>query len=87
MPSFGNSETGEGEITKHNYHEAGNYTVTLTVTDNKGATGTDVINVNIIQGPNIPPEKPIVSGPLLGHMNKPYEYTANATDLDNETIS
>ncbi len=84
---FGDGETGEEETTEHNYHEADSYTVTLTVTDNKGATDTDVINVNITQGPNIPPEKPVVNGPLTGHMNAPYNYTANSTDLDNDTIS
>jgi PKD repeat protein len=84
---FGDGEIGEGETTEHIYFEAKNYTVTLTVTDNKGATGTDTINVTIIKGPNIPPEKPTITGLEFGHKDIVYEYTANSTDVDNDTIS
>jgi len=84
---FGDGETGEGETTVHLYFEAGIFNVTLTVTDNKGATGTDIINVTIIKGPNIPPEKPTITGPEFGHKDIVYEYTANSTDVDNDTIS
>jgi len=83
---FGDGETGEGETTVHLYFEAGIFNVTLTVTDNKGATGTDIINVTIVKGNN-PPTKPKVTGPESGHKNTVYEYTANSTDEDNDTIS
>ena len=84
---FGDGETGTGDTTEHVYFESGIFNVTLTVIDNKGATGTDVFNVNIIQLPNIPPEKPVVTGPDIGHKDIVYEYTANSTDVDNNTIS
>jgi PKD repeat protein len=37
---FGDGGTGSGAITAHTYATTGTYTVTLTVTDNRGATGT-----------------------------------------------
>jgi PKD repeat protein len=38
--TFGDGETGTGESTSHTYAAAGDFTVTLTVTDGPGATGS-----------------------------------------------
>ena len=51
---FGDGTTGNGMTTTHPYSTAGIYTVTLTVTDNEGATGTDTASV-IVTAPNEPP--------------------------------
>jgi PKD repeat protein len=44
---FGDGETAVGATTSHIYGTAGQYIATLTVTDNKGATGTDSVTINV----------------------------------------
>ena len=80
---FGDGTTGGGETTTHSYSSFGNYTVTLTVTDNnvpaKTATATTEINVN--QG-NRPPTSD-VGGPYTMDMGSslPLDGTSS-TDPD-----
>jgi PKD repeat protein len=45
--NFGDGETSSAKNPKHKYAEAGNYTVTLTVTDDKGATDSFSMQVNV----------------------------------------
>jgi PKD repeat protein len=50
--NFGDGSTGSGEVVSHTYASAGTFTVTLTVTDNEGATDTtsQVISVGAPPG-------------------------------------
>jgi trimeric autotransporter adhesin len=83
--SFGDNTNGTGEIVKHIYSKPGTYNVTLTVTDNKGATDTTT-TVCIISQPNRPPTQPVITGPTKGPKNTKYTYTAVSTDPDNDTL-
>ncbi|MDO5735952.1 MAG: PKD domain-containing protein [Propionibacteriaceae bacterium] len=52
---FGDGGTGTGEIATHNYGGAGTFPVTLTVTDDRGATHQMTKAVQTIDIPNIAP--------------------------------
>lgn len=45
--SFGDGSSGSGKTVDHTYTAAGTYSVTLTVTDNTGRTGTKVFDVTV----------------------------------------
>ena len=51
---FGDSTTGAGATPPHTYTVTGSYQVTLTVTDNLGATGSVVHSVDVV-APNVAP--------------------------------
>lgn len=49
--TFGDGATGSGPTTSHTYQAAGGYTATLTVTDNRGATGQTTREITVTSGP------------------------------------
>ena len=82
---FGDGMNGTGERTTHIYQSIGVYEVTLTVTDDDGATSTDTINVEIGMA-NQPPTQPIISGTRTGQRNTAYEYRISSTDPENDFL-
>lgn len=52
--SFGDGNTGTGQTIAHTFQNQGEYTVTLTVTDNDGKSGS-TSHVIIVEPPNEPP--------------------------------
>jgi len=82
---FGDNATSTNQNPNHAYASLGEYTATLTVTDNVGDVATDETSV-FIETPNSPPETPIVDGPTTGKPGKPYEYTFTASDSNGDNI-
>jgi hypothetical protein len=81
----GDGTNESGEIISHSYDAVGNYTVTLTVTDNMFASDVYTTVAHITSGNN-PPSPPTVSGFSIGHARILYEYFFTSTDSDNDTI-
>ena len=83
--SFGDGATADGVVVTHAYTAVGSYTVTLTVTDNAGATDTFTTIANI-RVPNRPPLQPQLNGPIEGHRNTSYSYSVVTTDPDTDDV-
>nr|AHL27901.1 cellulase [uncultured bacterium] len=51
--NFGDGGTATGATASRTYQNPGNYTATLTVTDNRGATATATVPISVTTNPNI----------------------------------
>jgi len=55
--NFGDNTTAFGIVVTHSYNQSGNYTVTLSITDDEDATATTTANVSI-KNQTSPPDEP-----------------------------
>jgi len=82
---FGDDKTSEEQNPTHEYDTVGNYTVTLTVTDNNESVAVDTTWAYIRES-NDPPNKPTITGETQGYIGESYEYTFTTTDSDDDDI-
>ena len=84
--SFGDNTTATEATPTHTYQKEGNYTVTLTVTDNNGNTSQNTTYALIMIKQNHPPTQPHLTGPTQGTLTTQYNLIIYATDPDNDNI-
>ncbi|MCK4995641.1 MAG: right-handed parallel beta-helix repeat-containing protein [Thermoplasmatales archaeon] len=82
---FGDDATSDEQNPTHTYTEAGEYTVSLTVTDDGGKQET-LFTYAWIQDGNAAPNKPLILGPKIIRLRRSNEYTFIATDPDKSPV-
>jgi PKD repeat protein len=85
---LGNGQTGTGAAIQAVYTEAGSYTVTLTVTDDRGATSTQTLVIEVSEDSNIAPGADFVADPVSGTVPLTVDFDGSASaDVDGTIAS
>ena len=84
--NFGDGVTTTGAMVSHQYDVPGDYTVRLTVTDDKGATGFSEQVVSIVHPPNSNPDVD-AGGPYTAPLNTEVTLTAAGADPDGDPVT
>jgi PKD repeat protein len=85
---LGNGQTGTGAAIQAIYTEAGIYTVTLTVTDDRGATATQTLDIEVSEDSNIAPGADFVADPVTGTAPLQVSFDGSASaDVDGTIAS
>ena len=82
---FGDDEPSDNQNPTHEYDTTGNYTVTLTVTDDNDTVAVDTTWALIIEENN-PPSDPTITGETNGKFGESYDYTFVSTDPENQDV-
>ena len=80
---FGDGETATGVAPGHTYEEAGTYEVTLTVTDNQGATDIATLEVEVTAPVDPPPNADpvaVISGTTCTYLSCPLSGSSSTDD-------
>ncbi|MHB1137551.1 MAG: PKD domain-containing protein [Microthrixaceae bacterium] len=84
---FGNGETATGEAASTTYATEGSYTATLTVTDDKGETGTATQVITVAPKPNVPPTAVATVVSVVGTIPMTVNLSAAASTDSDGTIA
>lgn len=83
---FGDGGTADEQNPTHTYDTEGNFTVTLTVTDNTGCLARDTTWA-LVGETNQPPQTPVITGPASGKAGVEYTFFFQAIDPDGDDVS
>ena len=83
--TFGDGGTSNAQNPSHTYAGAGNYTATLTVTDNGGATGSSTVGISVAT--NLPPTASASAAPTTGAAPLAVTFTGSGSDPDGTIAS
>lgn len=85
---LGNGQTGTGSAIQAIYNEAGSYTVTLTVTDDRGATASQTLVIDVSEDSNIAPGADFTADPESGTVPLTVNFDGSASaDVDGTIAS
>ncbi|UCF49288.1 MAG: PKD domain-containing protein [Thermoplasmatales archaeon] len=78
--------SGETVTTSHSWYDIGDYNIRVRARDEWGCVSlwSDVKVFPIVE--NTPPNKPTITGPTSGKVNKPYDFTIVTTDPDDQDV-
>jgi len=79
---FGDGTTSDIQNPTHQYPNGGTFTVTLTVTDARGITGTGTKTITVEGPPNVPPTVDFTWTPTAPASGQDVTFTATITDTD-----
>ncbi|MDD5219818.1 MAG: PKD domain-containing protein [Candidatus Bipolaricaulis sp.] len=79
---FGDGTTSDVQNPTHQYPNGGTFTVTLTVTDERGVTGTATKTITVEGPPNVPPTVDFTWTPTAPASAQNVTFTATITDSD-----
>lgn len=85
--NFGDGQTSTQANPSHTYNNAGNYTVTLTVTDNEGATDSDSAAVEVSNPANTSPNAVIANGPFSADVGESISFSSAGSNDPDGAIS
>jgi PKD repeat protein len=77
---FGDGNSGTGIYPSHTYMSAGNFTATLTVTDDEGGTGSDTVVITVSTPPPPAETDHLASGEVIGAGTVNGDYTMTWAD-------
>ena len=85
--NFGDGNGSSAANPQYTYSAAGTYDVTLTITDDNGATDTDTLQIVVSPVPNVPPTAVLDATPTSGKRNLTVAFSSAGSSDSDGTIT